>query len=116
VTSDPIGPAPIRTADLDHVLPWDEGAEPTPPLTALSRPAHNLKTSKQLAVTRTRDGTATGPRLAPASRSPAPGPAEASTGHGERGPRSPASPTWPTSSPSHPAAHLTAERGAEVEG
>jgi hypothetical protein len=60
VTSDPTGPAPIRTADLDHVLPWDDGGSTdVTNLTAVSRTAHNLKTTKQLDVTRTRDGTVT---------------------------------------------------------
>jgi hypothetical protein len=59
-TADPTGPAPIRTADLDHVLPWDDGGRTdVTNLTAVSRPAHNLKTSKQLSVTRSRDGTIT---------------------------------------------------------
>jgi hypothetical protein len=59
-TGDPTGPAPIRLADLDHLTPWDDGGRTdVTNLTAVSRPAHNLKTRKQLTVTRSRDGTVT---------------------------------------------------------
>jgi hypothetical protein len=59
-TTDPTGPGPVRTADLDHVLPWDAGG-PTDVtnLTALGRTAHNLKTTGQLDLTRHGDGTVT---------------------------------------------------------
>jgi hypothetical protein len=60
VTADPTGPAPIRLADLDHVLPWDDGgATDARNLTAVSRAAHNLKTKRKLTATRSRDGTVT---------------------------------------------------------
>jgi hypothetical protein len=60
VATDPAGASPIRLADLDHVTPWDQGGTTdVTNLTAVSRPAHNLKTRKQLTVTRSPDGTLT---------------------------------------------------------
>jgi hypothetical protein len=60
VTSDPAGASPVRLADLDHVVPWDGGGvTDITNLTAVSRAAHNLKTSKKLTITRSSDGTLT---------------------------------------------------------